>query len=48
MSAAVTPEALYADGPLAHEFPRTVSRLLEMQSPAYLALDRRAVETAIT
>ena len=48
MSAAVPPEALYEDGPLAHEFPRTVSRLLEMQSPAYLALDRRMVETAIT
>ncbi|HET9206358.1 MAG TPA: cell division protein ZapE, partial [Burkholderiaceae bacterium] len=48
MSAAVAPEALYEDGPLAHEFPRTVSRLLEMQSPAYLALDRRTVETAIT
>jgi cell division protein ZapE len=48
MSAAVAPEALYEDGPLAHEFPRTVSRLLEMQSPAYLALDRRRVETAIT
>ena len=48
MSAAVPPEALYEDGPLAHEFPRTVSRLLEMQAPAYLALDRRTVETAIT
>ena len=48
MSAAVAPEALYEDGPLAHEFPRTVSRLLEMQSPGYLALDRRRVETAIT
>ena len=48
LSAAVPPEALYEDGPLAHEFPRTVSRLLEMQSPAYLALDRRTVETAIT
>jgi cell division protein ZapE len=48
MSAAVPPEALYEDGPLAHEFPRTVSRLLEMQSPAYLALQRRTVETAIT
>jgi cell division protein ZapE len=48
ISAAVPPEALYEDGPLAHEFPRTVSRLLEMQSASYLALDRRSVETAIT
>jgi cell division protein ZapE len=48
MSAAVPPEALYEGGPLAHEFPRTVSRLLEMQSSAYLALQRRNVETAIT
>ena len=48
MSAAVPPEALYEDGPLAHEFPRTVSRLLEMQSSAYLALQRRTVQTAIT
>jgi cell division protein ZapE len=48
MSAAVPPEALYEGGPLAHEFPRTVSRLLEMQSSAYLALQRRSVETSIT
>ena len=27
MSAEVPPEALYTEGPLAHEFPRTVSRL---------------------
>ena len=31
MSAAVPPEALYTEGPMAHEFPRTVSRLNEMQ-----------------
>jgi len=48
ISAAVPPEALYEGGPLAHEFPRTVSRLLEMQSASYLALQRRDVETAIT
>jgi cell division protein ZapE len=48
VSAAVPPEALYEDGPLAHEFPRTVSRLLEMQSASYLAQQRRDVETAIT
>jgi cell division protein ZapE len=48
MSAAVTPEALYTDGPLAHEFPRTVSRLNEMQSAEFLALEHRTVDTRIT
>jgi cell division protein ZapE len=48
MSAAVPPEALYVEGPLAHEFPRTVSRLHEMQTPDYLALGRREVDTALT
>jgi cell division protein ZapE len=48
LSAAVPPEQLYTEGPLAHEFPRTVSRLHEMQSAAYLALDRRTVDTALT
>ena len=38
MSAEVQPEGLYTDGPLAHEFPRTVSRLHEMQSAEFLAL----------
>ena len=41
LSAAVPPEALYTEGPLAHEFPRTVSRLNEMQSAEFLALERR-------
>jgi cell division protein ZapE len=45
MSAAVAPEALYTEGPLAHEFPRTVSRIGEMQSVAYLNLERRTVNT---
>jgi cell division protein ZapE len=48
MSAAVPPEQLYLDGPLAHEFPRTVSRLREMQSQAFLALARRDVDTGLT
>jgi len=36
ISAAVPAEQLYTEGPLAHEFPRTVSRLQEMQSKEYL------------
>jgi cell division protein ZapE len=48
LSAAVPPEALYAEGPLAHEFPRTVSRLAEMQSAEYLSLERRQVDTRLT
>ena len=48
MSAQVPPEALYTEGPLAHEFPRTVSRLYEMQSPDYLARERRVVDTSLT
>ncbi len=48
VSAAVPPDALYNEGPLAHEFPRTVSRLQEMQSAEFLALARRDVDTSLT
>lgn len=48
MSAAVPPLELYTEGPMAHEFPRTVSRISEMQSPEYLALERRMVDTGLT
>ena len=48
LSAAVPPEQLYTEGPLAHEFPRTISRLNEMQSKEFLALERRTVDTGLT
>ena len=48
MSAAVAPEALYTEGPLVHEFPRTVSRLREMQSAEFMARSRRDVDTSLT
>ena len=48
MSAAVPAPELYTEGPLAHEFPRTVSRLAEMQSADFLALSRRTVDTSLT
>ena len=48
LSAAVPAQELYTEGPLSHEFPRTVSRLTEMQSAEFLALERRVVDTALT
>ena len=48
MSAEVAPEHLYIEGPMAHEFARTVSRLNEMQSAEFLALERRNVDTSLT
>jgi len=48
VSAAVPPEQLYTEGPLAHEFPCAAARPNEMQSKAYLALARREVDTGLT
>jgi cell division protein ZapE len=48
MSAEVEPELLYTEGPMSHEFPRTVSRLNEMQSKEFMALERRTVDTRLT
>jgi cell division protein ZapE len=48
MSAAVAPEALYQEGPMAGEFSRTVSRIVEMQSKEYLETPRRLVDTSLT
>ncbi|MDP9046239.1 MAG: cell division protein ZapE [Pseudomonadota bacterium] len=48
MTAETAPEGLYTVGAMSHEFPRTVSRLREMQSAEYLALARRDVDTSLT
>lgn len=47
LSAEVEPQLLYVEGPLAHEFVRTVSRLREMQTQAFMAQERRMVDTAL-
>ena len=41
-SAAANPGGLYPEGDGSFEFQRTVSRLMEMQSPEYLNLDHIA------
>jgi len=48
LSADVPAEGLYTEGPLAHEFPRTVSRLAEMQTAEFLGQSRRIVDTSLT
>jgi cell division protein ZapE len=48
LSAEVEAEALYTEGPMSHEFPRTASRLKEMQTTQYLSLTRRNVDTTLT
>jgi cell division protein ZapE len=44
LSAAVPAEALYREGPNSQEFPRTVSRLIEMRTHEYMALPHQAGE----
>jgi len=41
ISAACTAEDLYREGQMAHEFHRTVSRIVEMQSEDYVQAERR-------
>jgi cell division protein ZapE len=38
---------LYTEGQMANEFTRTVSRIQEMQSAEFLALERRDVDTRL-
>ncbi|HWK62987.1 MAG TPA: cell division protein ZapE [Eoetvoesiella sp.] len=45
MSAECDVEELYTQGPMANEFQRTVSRIMEMQSREYLESERRAAVT---
>jgi cell division protein ZapE len=45
LSAECEPDELYTVGPMANEFHRTVSRILEMQSLEYLESERRATVT---
>ena len=48
MSAAVPAEELYVEGPMANEFARTVSRIIEMQSKEYLEAPRRVADISLT
>jgi cell division protein ZapE len=47
LSAAVPAEDLYREGPNSQEFPRTVSRLIEMRTREYMALPHQAGTTAL-
>jgi hypothetical protein len=46
LSAAVPAEELYREGPNSQEFPRTVSRLIEMRTHEYMALLHQVGEPA--
>ena len=48
LSAAVAADELYREGPNSQEFPRTVSRLIEMRTHEYMALPHQAGEPALT
>ena len=48
LSAAVPAEELYREGPNSQEFPRTVSRLIEMRTHEYMALPHQAGQLALT
>lgn len=47
MSAEVLPHELYTEGVLSSEFQRTVSRLIEMQSAAYMKTEKRSAVTLL-
>ena len=47
LSAAVPAEELYREGPNSQEFPRTVSRLIEMRTHDYMALPHQAGQAAV-
>jgi cell division protein ZapE len=48
MSAEVPADQLYPEGQMANEFTRTASRIHEMQSGEFQALERRNVDTRLT
>ena len=48
LSAAVPADELYREGPNSQEFPRTVSRLIEMRTHEYMALPHQAGQPALT